>query len=247
VVTDPATAELLKPWYRYMCKRPAFSDLYLQTFNRPDVTLVDTADHGGITRMTEKAVMVGDRAYEVDCLIFATGFEVAVSGVLSGTLPVHGRDGRTLLEAWSQGPRTLHGFYSNGFPNLIHLASFQAASSVNMVHMLQEKATHIAAVLAGARRRGARRVEPTAAAEAAWADEIAATAHDTFAFISECTPGYYNGEGRARRLNMSYGPGPVAFHRLLRDWRLDHLDDVLVAPGSGPAEVEVGLHVGDGE
>jgi cation diffusion facilitator CzcD-associated flavoprotein CzcO len=226
VVTDPAVAELLKPWYRYMCKRPAFSDLYLQTFNRSNVTLVDTADHGGITQMTEKAVVVGDCAYEVDCIIFATGFEVAVSGVLSGTLPVYGRDGRTLLEAWSQGPRTLHGFYSHGFPNLVHLASFQAASSVNMVHMLQEKATHIAAVLTEARNRGARRVEPTAAAEAAWATEIAATAHDTYEFVKECTPGYYNGEGQPRRQNLSYGPGPVAFHRLLRAWRIDHMDDV---------------------
>ena len=231
VVTDPAVAEVLKPWYRYMCKRPAFSDLYLSTFNRPNVTLVDTADHGGITRITEKAVVVGDRGYQVDCIIFATGFEVAVSGVLSGTLPVHGRGGRTLLEAWSQGPRTLHGFYSNGFPNLIHLASFQAASSVNMVHMLLEKATHIAAVLAGARDRGVHRVEPTVAAEAAWAAEIAATAHDTYEFTKECTPGYYNGEGQPRRLNVSYGPGPVAFHQLLRDWRAEHLDDVL-----GPAK-----------
>jgi hypothetical protein len=120
----------------------------------------------------------------------------------------------------------LHGFYSNGFPNLVHLASFQAASSVNMVHMLMEKATHIAAVLTEARNRGGRRVEPTAAAEAAWAAEIAATAHDTYEFVKECTPGYYNGEGQPRRQNLSYGPGPVAFHRLLRAWRIDHMDDV---------------------
>lgn len=232
IVTDPATAELLKPWYRYMCKRPTFSDFYLPTFNRPNVTLVDTADHGGITAMTEKAVVVGDRSYEADCLIFATGFEVAVSGVLSGTLPVHGRDGRTLLEAWAQGPRTLHGFYSHGFPNLIHLASYQAASSVNMVHMLQEKATHIAAVLAVARARGVRRVEPTAAAEQAWAAEIEATAHDTYEFTKECTPGYYNGEGRPRRQTFSYGPGPLAFHQLLGEWRAGTMDDVLGPTGS---------------
>ena len=99
IVEDPATAEALKPWYRYACKRPTFSDHYLQTFNRPNVTLVDTADHGGVSRITENAVVVGDDEYEVDCIIFATGFEVGVSGVLSGRLPVHGRDGVDLLRA----------------------------------------------------------------------------------------------------------------------------------------------------
>lgn len=100
VVDDPATAELLKPWYRYACKRPTFSDEYLQAFNRPNVTLVDTADHGGVERMTERAV-VGGVEYPVDCIIFATGFEVGMSDVLTGRLPVYGRDGTNLLQSWA--------------------------------------------------------------------------------------------------------------------------------------------------
>jgi cation diffusion facilitator CzcD-associated flavoprotein CzcO len=228
IVTDPQTADLLKPWYRYMCKRPGFSDLYLQTFNRPNVTLVDTADQGGITRVTETSIFVGDTEYEVDCIIFATGFEVGVSGLVSGTLPVAGRHGQALLESWARGPRTLHGFYTNGFPNLFNLGAMQNANSVNFVHILQEQADHITAVLTRARATAARFVEPTREAEADWQAEIVATAHDTSAFQSECTPGYYNGEGTRSITGATYSPGPVAFHRLLREWRNGDMADVLV-------------------
>ncbi|MEV6344286.1 NAD(P)/FAD-dependent oxidoreductase [Actinoplanes sp. NPDC051851] len=219
IVTDPAVAELLKPWYRYMCKRPTFSDFYLQTFNRPDVTLVDTADFGGVTRMTATGVVVGETEYPVDCVIFATGFEVGISGVVSGTLPVYGRDGTPLLGAWRNGPRTLHGFYTHGFPNLFHLGSLQNAASVNFVHVLQEQAGHIGAVVAEAEKRGAARVEPTAEAEEAWVATIRETAPVNVAFQAECTPGYYNNEGKPRERNNSFGPGPVVFHDLLRRWR----------------------------
>ncbi|WP_017589625.1 flavin-containing monooxygenase [Nocardiopsis ganjiahuensis] len=228
VVTDPATAEALKPWYRYMCKRPCFSDHYLQTFNRPDVTLVDTADHGGITRMTENSIIVGEAEYEVDCVIFATGFEVGVSGVLSGTLPVRGRGGRSLLESWGHGPSTLHGFYSNGFPNLFHLGPLQNANSVNFAHILLEQAEHIAAVIAEGIKSGARAIEPTQEAADEWARTLRETARDNSAFQSECTPGYYNREGAGTPGGSSYSPGPVAFHRLLAEWRKHRMDEVLV-------------------
>lgn len=228
VVEDPAVAEALKPWYRYMCKRPGFSDEYLQTFNRPNVTLVDTADHGGVTGMTENAIVVGDREFEVDCVIFATGFEVGVSGIVSGSLPVYGRDGVPLLQAWSRGPRTLHGFYSHGYPNLFHLGSLHNAASVNFVHVLDEQATHIAAVLAEARSRGARVVEPTAEAEQAWLGEIQKRSRNNFAFLAACTPGYYNGEGKPRAHSTGFGDGPVVFHELLRRWRAGGgMDEVL--------------------
>ncbi|MFZ8758870.1 flavin-containing monooxygenase [Microbacterium sp. HMH0099] len=233
VVQDPATAAALKPWYRYMCKRPGFSDTYLPTFNRPNVRLVDTADTGGITRMTETEVVVGDTAYEVDCVIFATGFEVGISGVMSGTLPVVGRDGRTLLEAWGKGPRTLHGFSSHGFPNLFHLSGIQNANSVNFAHILLEQAEHIAAVIARGRAVGARYLEPSAEAEEAWVRTVQETAADTTAFQAECTPGYYNGEGTRAIGGATYSPGPIAFHRLLRAWREDGMGDVLVGASVG--------------
>jgi cation diffusion facilitator CzcD-associated flavoprotein CzcO len=229
VVGDPETAEKLKPWYRYTCKRPTFSDDYLDTFNRPNVTLVDTADHGGVTRMTEHAVVVGDTSHEVDCVIFATGFQVGVSGVLSGLLPVYGRDGVGLLAHWGNGPRSLHGFYCDGFPNLFHLGPLQNAAAVNFTHILDEQATHIGAVVAEARARGARYVEPTAAAVDAWIATIQEKAADVYKLQAECTPGYYNNEGMPSTVSFSFGDGPVAFHELLRRWRADGgMDDVLV-------------------
>jgi len=228
IVADPATADALKPWYRYMCKRPGFSDHYLQAFNRPNVTLVDTSDAQGITGMTEKTIIVGDAEYEVDCVIFATGFDAGVSGVKSGTLPVRGRGGRTLLEAWARGPRTLHGFYSHGFPNLFHLGALQNANSVNFVHILQAQAEHVAAVISRAEREAAQQVEPTAEAEERWARTLQEEARDVSAFQAECTPGYYNGEGTRTISGFSYTPGPVAFHRLLREWREGDMAEVLV-------------------
>ncbi|MDA3645697.1 NAD(P)/FAD-dependent oxidoreductase [Saccharopolyspora indica] len=230
IVDDPATAELLKPWYRYGCKRPTFSDEYLQTFNRPDVTLVDTADHGGVERITERALVVGGTEYEVDCIIFATGFEVGKSDALTGRLPVRGRDGIGLLESWAAagGARTLHGFCSNGFPNLFLLGALQSAPLVNFVHVLDEQAIHIGAIVAEARRRGVKHVEPTPQAENAWVETLRATARDQEKFAEECTPGYYNNEGGARGPRELYAPGPAAFHRLLREWREgDGIDEVL--------------------
>ncbi|MBK1789043.1 flavin-containing monooxygenase [Prauserella cavernicola] len=221
VVDDPETAELLKPWYRYPCKRPTFSDSYLQAFNRPGVTLVDTADHGGIERVTETSVVVGEQEYPVDCIIFATGFDVGKSDVLTGRVPVRGRDGLPLLASWREGPKTLHGFYSNGFPNLFHLGPLQNASSVNFVHILDEQAIHVAGVVTEARKRGATRVEPSVEAEAAWVRTIEQKSPDLETFLDECTPGYYNNEGGPRRRRQSFGDGPVVFHELLRRWRED--------------------------
>jgi cation diffusion facilitator CzcD-associated flavoprotein CzcO len=230
VVADADTAEKLKPWYRYACKRPTFSDTYLQAFNRDNVTLVDTADSHGIERMTERGVVVGGTEYELDCLIFATGFSVGVSGVHSGRLPVHGRGGVQLLHAWGQrGPRSLHGFTGNGFPNLIRLGAVQSASSVNYTHVLDEHAVHAAALVAAAEAKGAV-IEPSREAEDAWLAVLAEDAPDHEWFHAECTPGYYNGEGRGRPNGpIAYPHGAFAFHGLLKRWREESMDDVLRA------------------
>ncbi|MFJ3024487.1 flavin-containing monooxygenase [Streptomyces tendae] len=228
VVADADTAEKLKPWYRYACKRPTFSDTYLQAFNRDNVTLVDTADTHGIERMTEHGVVIGDTEYELDCLIFATGFSVGVSGVHSGKLPVRGRDGVELLQALRQrGPRSLHGLTRNGFPNLIQLGAGQSASSVNFTHVLDEHAVHAAALVAAA-EAGDAVVEPSREAEDAWLAVMAEDAPDHEWFHAECTPGYYNGEGRGRPNGPhAYPHGAVAFHDLLERWREGSMDDVL--------------------
>ncbi|WP_425838168.1 flavin-containing monooxygenase [Streptomyces fractus] len=227
-VTDPATAEALKPWYRYACKRPTFSDLYLPAFNRDNVTLVDTADTHGIERMTERGVVVGGVEYEVDCLIFATGFSVGVSGVTSGKLPVTGRDGLQLQDSLARfGPRTLHGFTSTGFPNLIQLGPMQNASSVNFSHILDEQAVHAAALVVAAEKADAV-LEPTPEVVDGWRATCAEGAPDHEWFHAECTPGYYNREGRGRPNGPnSYPHGAVAFHELLRRWRQENVSEVL--------------------
>ncbi|MFF7801389.1 flavin-containing monooxygenase [Streptomyces olivaceus] len=233
VVTDPGTAERLKPWYRYACKRPTFSDLYLQAFNRDNVTLVDTADTQGIERMTARGVVVGGTEYPLDCLVFATGFSVGNSGILSGRLPVHGRGGVQLRDAWRErGPRTLHGFTSNGFPNLIQLGGTQSAPSVNFTHVLDEHAVHAAALVAAAEARGAV-IEPSRASEDAWLAVLAEDAPDHEWFHAECTPGYYNGEGRGRPNGAyAYPHGAFAFHQLLQRWREESMDEVLTTGAS---------------
>ncbi|WP_030544145.1 NAD(P)/FAD-dependent oxidoreductase [Streptomyces albus] len=236
IVTDPDTAEKLKPWYRYACKRPTFSDAYLEAFNRGNVTLVDTADTHGIERVTEHGVVVGGTEYALDCLVFATGFSVGVSGIHSGQLPVHGRDGVQLLHALAkEGPRSLHGFTSNGFPNLIRLGAMQSASSVNFTHVLDEHAVHAAALVAAAEAAGAV-IEPSRAAEDAWIAALAEDAPDHEWFHAECTPGYYNGEGRGRPNGpIAYPHGAAAFHELLRRWREESLDGILRPAASAQA------------
>lgn len=229
-VTDPDTADKLKPWYRYACKRPTFSDLYYPAFNRGNVTLVDTADTHGIERVTAHGVVVGGTEYALDCLVFATGFNVGTSGIHSGKLPVHGRGGVQLLHTWAQrGPRTLHGLTCNGFPNLIQMGPLQNASSVNFTHVLDEQAVHAAALVAAAEAEGAC-VEPSREAEEAWLATLAAGAPDHEWFHAECTPGYYNREGRGRPNGPGgYPHGAVAFHQLLADWRDTSMSEALRA------------------
>ena len=161
LVGDPAAAAALKPYYRQFCKRPCFHDEYLQTFNRPNVTLVDT-DGKGVERITPHAVVAAGREYPLDCLIYATGFEVGTEYARRAGYEIHGRDGLTLTEKWRDGAATLHGFYSRGFPNCFIVSLVQSGFSVNFPHMLDEQAKHLAYVLdRGTRaRRDVHRDEP---------------------------------------------------------------------------------------
>jgi len=222
VVKDPQTAEALKPWYRQFCKRPTFNDDYLPTFNRPNVTLVDTRGQG-VDAITETGVVFDGVEYPVDCIIFATGFEVGTDYTRRAGFEVYGREGKTLTEHWSKGPRTLHGFYSHGFPNCFHMGVTQNALTVNFPHMLDEQSRHVADVISRGQTLQARQIEPTAEAEAEWVDTVRRTAAQNLQFRIDCTPGYYNGEGAAASgeglFDVLYGPGPVAFHQLIRDWR----------------------------
>lgn len=221
IVKDKATAEALKPWYNQFCKRPCFHDEYLATFNRPNVHLVDTKGRG-VERITEHSVIAAGREYEVDCLIYATGFEVGTDYTRRAGYEVHGRGGRTLTEAWKNGAETLHGLLSRGFPNCFIVSKVQSGFSANFPHMINEQVKHIAYIVRNAAERQARTVEPTQEAQDAWVDTIVKLSVMREQFLKECTPGYYNNEGKVELMNKknsSYGAGPVAFTRVLEEWR----------------------------
>jgi len=222
IVDDPTLAEALKPWYRQFCKRPCFHDEYLPTYNRPNVTLVDT--HGrGVERLSENAVVVDGKAYEVDCLVFATGFEVGTSYTRRAGYDIIGRGGKRLSEHWSEGLRTYHGLQSHGFPNCFFLGFTQTAITVNVPHALNEQAKHVAYILSESRARGKQTVEVTASAEQEYVDEIHDLARLGTRFYAECTPGYYNSEGkpgnRSGFFSDMYGAGPIRFFEVLQAWR----------------------------
>ena len=224
VVKDPKTAEALKPWYRQFCKRPTFNDDYLPTFNRPNVTLVDTLGRG-VDRVTPKGLVFDGVEYEVDCIIFATGFEVGTSYTRRAGFEVYGRGGVTLTDYWAGGLKTLHGLASHGFPNCFHLGITQNTLTPNFPHMLDEQAEYVADVVRRANLHQARSVEPTAEAEAGWVETIRTTTMQNLSFRADCTPGYYNGEGRAGDgaglFDGLYGPGSDAFFALARRWRTE--------------------------
>ncbi len=221
LVEDPETAAALKPWYRQFCKRPCFHDDYLPTFNRPNVTLVDTRGQG-VERITEKGVVFDGVEYEVDCLIYATGFEVGTSYTRRAGYDPVGRDGVTLSEKWAGGISTLHGMHSHGFPNCFIMGTAQTGFTANYPHALEEQSRHIAHIVDHARAHGIGVVEATEAAEAEWVHTIIDKARLGLKFFEECTPGYYNNEGKPGERNgqnANYGGGPVEFFGLLRQWR----------------------------
>ncbi len=224
VVKDKKTAEALKPWYRQFCKRPTFNDEYLPAFNRPNVTLVDTRGRG-VDRITEKGLVFDGVEYEADCIIFATGFEVGTAYTRRAGFEVYGRGGKTLTQHWTGGLKTLHGFYSNGFPNCFHMGVTQNALTANFPHMLEEQAQHIAELVEHAKAHEARCIEPTAEAEAEWVATVKEKAINNRHFLTECTPGYYNNEGHVDEgpglLGALYGGGPIEFFELVRKWRAD--------------------------
>ncbi|MEN9805782.1 MAG: hypothetical protein RL756_290 [Pseudomonadota bacterium] len=223
-VSDHDAAEALKPWYRQFCKRPTFNDEYLPTFNRPNVHLVDVSANKGVERITPKGVVANGVEYEVDCIIFATGFEITSAPKRRVSFDIIGREDESLFDHWRDGLRTLHGLSSHGFPNWFFIGVNQNGLSVNMTAMFDDQAQHIAYILSELRNRGLTVAEVTAEAEAAWIAEIRRLAVNNLAFQEACTPGYYNNEGQlaARGKGLSsevYAPGINAFNAVLAAWR----------------------------
>jgi cation diffusion facilitator CzcD-associated flavoprotein CzcO len=203
IVADPATAEALKPWYMFMCKRPCFHEDYLPTFNRPNVQLVDTRGKG-ITEIGERGPVFEGKTYELDLLIYATGFEVQKTGIWNRIV---GKGGRGLEQKYADGIRTLLGIHTRGFPNLFIMGGYQASFQFNLTDMLQTQGDHIAECIAYVRARGLATIDPTEAAEEWWVQEVIAHRGKT-SRNQDCTPGYYNFEGESnRRQDGNYNGG----------------------------------------
>jgi len=230
IVEDAATAEALKPYYRFLCKRPCSNDDYLAAFNRPNVTLVDVSSSKGVERATAKGLVANGAEYEVDCIVYASGFEITTEISRRYSIEtIEGRDGVSLFDHWRDGYTTLHGMTTRGFPNQFHTGFTQVGISANIAANYELQGEHIAYIIAEALARGAATVEPIQQAQDEWCATVRDTAIDNSAFDAECTPGYYNnegggagaaeGEGIRSHLGEPYAPGFYAFEDLLRAWR----------------------------
>ncbi len=223
IVDDPDAVDGLKPWYRQLCKRPCFHDDYLQAFNEKSTTLVHT-DGQGVEKITPLGVVVDGTEYELDCLIYASGFEVGTEFTRRWGFDVTGRDGMRLSDKWEEGMTSLHGIHVHGFPNMYIVSPSQGANLIsNVPHNLTEAGATIATIVAHAHEVDATEVEVVEDEERRWVELLEAGGR-TFGGDPTCTPGYYNNEGHgiadsARRNSLGYPDGPVAYFEHIERWR----------------------------
>ena len=220
IVNDKETAESLKPYYNQFCKRPCFHDEYLATYNRDNVHLIDT-DGKGLEELSENGIIFNDVEYKVDCIIFATGFEVGTDYSRRSGYQIKGVDNLTVSDKWKKGLATFHGMHSRGFPNCFFFGHAQSGFTASYTYSLDEQSIHMAYIIKEASKRGSTRIETSKEAEESWINTIIEKARLTASFQENCTPGYYNNEGKINQTpqNNTYGGGPIEFFSLLRKWR----------------------------
>ena len=220
IVEDPETAEALKPYFNWMCKRPLFVDNYFETFNRANVTLIDTKGRG-LDCITEAGLVFDGQEYEVDCIIYASGFEVASPPDRTAGFDMHGLGGISLSDYWAKGRKSLHGILVHNFPNMGVISGLkQAGITWSITFMNRRQAEHFAALVKRCLDTGTD-FDVTPEAEQAWLEVLADKAMKDDTFLRECTPGYYNNEGKDQRDSIwlsNYGGGPFEYMEVLRDW-----------------------------
>jgi cation diffusion facilitator CzcD-associated flavoprotein CzcO len=241
-VKNATVAEQLKPWYPGWCKRPCFHDDYLEAFNKPNVTLVDT-DGQGVERITENGIALNGKEYKIDILILSTGYRSPFNYSPGGrvNIDIIGRHGASLDKKWVNAVTTLHGMMSHDFPNLCWPGLSQSGGTPNFTHCMDHSALHIAEVLRNAVLKTKQSggdpsgykynfiVEPTADGEEEWSNTIASTA-GVFAASAGCTPSYINAEGdldkevseevqQKRARGALWGKGFDDYARVLSEWR----------------------------
>jgi cyclohexanone monooxygenase len=228
-VKDPKTAEALKPYYSYGCKRPAFHDEFLTTFNMDHVTLVDTAPLG-VREINAKGVVHGGVEYPLDVLIYATGFQWMATSTFEMII---GRGGQSLRQKWqSEGTKTFLGLHSHGFPNLLIMSGPQGGGGqFNFTRGIESHTDYVVWMLTTLRDRGASLIDVKQEPE----DEYAAHCREADTRtrpLRDCVS-YYNGEGKAEPGSLAYYGGPKKWHDL-RAAAQDSMDPyVFDAPPKG--------------
>ncbi len=233
MVADPDIAESLKPYYNQFCKRPCYHDEYLQTYNRENVELVDTRGKG-VDQIVENGIVADGKLHELDCIIFSTGFDTSIDIEHRSGLTLRGRDGIQLKDKWASGVRSLHGIQMHGFPNLFLMGGVhQTAVTINFPYILGEQCRHFAETINRCLQEGISSMEVTKAAEDRWCDIIEEKSVFKERFSQECTPGFYNNEGKVGNEALFaniYGGGPIEYINLLQEWRSGDLtEDMLLS------------------
>ncbi len=222
VVEDKQTADQLKAWYRQLCKRPCFHDEYLDAFNEPSTVLLDT-DGKGVERITERGVVVGGIEYEVDCIIYGTGFEVGTELVARTGFETTGRRGVTLTDYFAEGMRSKHGIHVRNFPNAFFVQPTQGANLIsNVPHNIIESGMTIAMMVRHALDHDYQTVEVSQQAQDEWVD-LLMTGPGMMLGSPDCTPGYYNNEGQpasdGAKYHVGYPTGATAYFKYIKAWR----------------------------
>lgn len=228
-VKDPDVAEKLKAYYNQFCKRPTFNDFYLDTFNRPNVELVDVSATQGVEAITENGIIANDKEYAVDCIVYASGFEITSSYERRLGIPIFGIGGESIYEHWREGMRTMHGLMVSGFPNLFLCGGgFVFQLGANYAHGIDVQAEHVAYTITELGNRGVKAANVSITAEERWIADQLETKGGGFVLGGSpdtCTPGYYNQEGTTQRYRdvrrETYSKGVGAYMKLLRQWRED--------------------------
>ena len=209
IVMDKRTAEALKPYYAYGCKRPTFHDEYLPSFNLPHVTLVDTAPVG-VSKITTRGVVHDGVEYPLDVLIYATGFQWMATATFN---MITGRNGVTLREKWgSEGVRTFLGLHSHGFPNLFIMSGPQSGGGqFNFTRGVEGHTDYVVWMLKTLREKGVSVVDIQQEPEIAYAEHCAEADVRTRP-LRDCLS-YYNGDGAAEPGSLAYYGGPREWHK----------------------------------
>lgn len=225
-VHDKATAESLKPWYSFMCKRPTSHSDYLTTFNLPNVELVDT-DGQGVSHLTKTTVVANHQEFDVDLLVYSTGFDYETDADFHRRTGIDlvGVTGKTLDETWKDGARTLFGVHYQDFPNLFSMGTLQAGLGANWTHSATVSAEHISSVIAAVLSRGdeLEAIAPTEEATEGWGKQLDEGSKARLGFLSKCTPGYFNKQGKPEEIESSrlavYTKGLMEWERQMKEWR----------------------------